>query len=263
MVDAKYRFIYVCVGANDQETDGGVWGGCDVGQMLEAQEGDGEQVLPGPEPLPGSAGDTPHVIVGDEAFPLRRHLLRPFPGSPLTTDERRVFNYRLGRARRTSENAFGIMAQRWRVYRGPIGCSVATTKQIVQATCVLHDVLCGNELARGGLAGTVAWCRRRGARLAALATSTDVGATHNQLQDARHLSPPLHWCWQCALTDGQHPPVGAPHASLDEEGQETGQLVWERSDDERVARDHDKYPVSRSRLFDLPPPSDLTFMSIE
>ncbi|XP_043212254.1 putative nuclease HARBI1 [Amphibalanus amphitrite] len=183
VVDAKCRFTYVSVGANGQESDGGVWGDCDLGQMLEAQRGDG-RVLPGPALLPGSAEVAPHVIVGDEAFPLREHLMRPFPGAALTTDERRVFNYRLSRARRTSENAFGIMAQRWRVYRGPIACNVATTKLIVQATCVLHNVLRQNELARGGLGAhcTVAPAERGEA--AGLRDVTDAGVIHNHSQQA-------------------------------------------------------------------------------
>ncbi|XP_043209460.1 putative nuclease HARBI1 [Amphibalanus amphitrite] len=184
VVDAKYRFTYVSVGANGQESDGGVWGACDLAQMLEAQGSGGEQVLPGPQPLPGSAEPLPHVLVGDEAFPLREHLMRPFPGSALTTEERRVFNYRLSRARRTSENAFGILAQRWRVYRGPIGCSVATTKLIVQATCVLHNVLREKELSRGGPGGYSCVAPEERGEVGGLREVTDVGATHNHPQQA-------------------------------------------------------------------------------
>uniref|UniRef100_A0A3P9Q3A6 DDE Tnp4 domain-containing protein n=1 Tax=Poecilia reticulata TaxID=8081 RepID=A0A3P9Q3A6_POERE len=49
----------------------------------------------------------PHVIVGDEAFPLHRNLMRPFPESSSPTLEQRVFNYQLSRARLV-EDAFDI-----------------------------------------------------------------------------------------------------------------------------------------------------------
>ena len=54
----------------------------------------------------------------------------------------------MSRARLTCENAFGILAQRWRIFRGPIGCSVSTTKSMVQAICVLHNFLRGKDMAR-------------------------------------------------------------------------------------------------------------------
>ena len=63
----------------------------------------------------------PHVIVGDEAFPLKRYLMRPFPRENLNF-EKRIFNYRLSRCRRVAENAFGIYTAQWRVFQRPLQC---------------------------------------------------------------------------------------------------------------------------------------------
>ena len=51
----------------------------------------------------------PHVLLGDEAFPLRCDMMQPFAKNTLT-NERCIFNYRLSRARKVVEIAFGILA---------------------------------------------------------------------------------------------------------------------------------------------------------
>jgi len=69
--------------------------------------------------------------------------MRPYPRSGRLDLPKKVFNYRLSRARRTVESAFGILTERWRIYRRPIISSNA--KKIVQATVVLHNFIINNE----------------------------------------------------------------------------------------------------------------------
>lgn len=86
----------------------------------------------------------PYVLVGDEAFQLTNYMMRPFPGTHLTK-EKRIFNYRLSRARRMIECSFGILSSQWRIYRKPINTSLETAEKIVKATIVLHNFLRQNQ----------------------------------------------------------------------------------------------------------------------
>ncbi|GFX46432.1 DDE Tnp4 domain-containing protein [Trichonephila clavipes] len=96
--------------------------------------------IPEAAALPGSASKLSFVIVADDAFPLMPNIMKPYPGSNLSK-ECLVFNYRLSRARRVSENAFGILAARFRVFGTIILTSVPNTKLIVLAACSLHNFL--------------------------------------------------------------------------------------------------------------------------
>ena len=110
VVDAEYKFLYVDVGAIGSESDGGVFAKSELTKLLQEHG----MNLPPPDKLPNAPEDSPpahYFFVGDDAFPLRHYMMKPYPSRGLTHDER-IFNYRLSRARRTVENAFGILANR-------------------------------------------------------------------------------------------------------------------------------------------------------
>ena len=69
--------------------------------------------------LPGTTVSSRVCFIGDEAFPLQENLQCPFPGKGLS-EGLRIYNYRLSRAPRIVENAFGILSARWRFLRAPI-----------------------------------------------------------------------------------------------------------------------------------------------
>ena len=98
--------------------------------------------IPNPEPLNNASniGSLPYCFVADEAFPLLTNLMRPFPGRN-SNQAQEAYNYRLSRARRVVENAFGILANRWRVFHTKIGTSPGIAIKIVKACCVIHNMI--------------------------------------------------------------------------------------------------------------------------
>ncbi|XP_046407497.1 protein ALP1-like [Ischnura elegans] len=136
LVDANYRFLYYDVGVNGRVNDAGVFRDCSLRAALTSNRLD---VPPG-KPLPGRQRDTPYVIVGDDAFPLQPYLMKPYPERGLSQSQR-VFNYRLSRARRVVENAFGILSNRFRIFLSPINLSVEKVEKITLACLALHNFL--------------------------------------------------------------------------------------------------------------------------
>lgn len=104
---------------------------------------------PPPEPI-NSYVDRPfpYVFIGDDAFPMRPNLLKPYPNSE-SDIRKRIANYRISRARRVIENTFGIMASRFRIYRRPIIAKVELVESITKACVALHNYLMADRLKDG------------------------------------------------------------------------------------------------------------------
>lgn len=92
--------------------------------------------------MPGLNVTVPHVLVGDEAFSLHEHLMKPYPRRQSVTDKSKaIYNYRLSRARRTTENTFGILCAYFRIFFQPIATAPETTDKIITSACILHNIL--------------------------------------------------------------------------------------------------------------------------
>lgn len=124
------------MGANGRVSDGGVINNTGFYDKLV----EGKPYIPVPRPVAKSSGSLNNVFVGNEAFALRPDLLKPFSRDSLT-DERRIFNCRLSRARRVVENTFGILASRFRVLYTAINLDIESIEWVVLVCCALHNVL--------------------------------------------------------------------------------------------------------------------------
>jgi len=137
LVDAHYRFLYIDVGANGRMSDAGVFSNSKLSGALE----NNDLKFPPASALPGTTTGAPFVVVADDAFPLKTYMLKPYPGRLYDDTNTRIFNYRLSRARRVVENAFGILVNRWRVLRGRMLVEPETAEKVVLAVCTLHNYL--------------------------------------------------------------------------------------------------------------------------
>lgn len=98
--------------------------------------------IPPEKYLPGTNIKLPHVIVGDEAFALQENLMKPFPRLQSLHDvEKAIYNYRLSRARRIVENAFGILTAQFRIFLTCISAKPETIDDIITSACILHNIM--------------------------------------------------------------------------------------------------------------------------
>ena len=125
------------MGQVGQQSDGGVYKNSNMGYAID------QNLLNVPAPSNDMSSDGkyyPYVFVADDAFQMKEYMLKPYPRSDRDI-EKRVFDYRLSRARRIIENSFGILAARFRIFRRPINAQAETVCNITKAAVALHNYL--------------------------------------------------------------------------------------------------------------------------
>lgn len=132
IVDAEYRIRYLDVGKEGSRADVTVWNECSFKKKLDQ----GKLNIPR-----SNLDDLPYVFVGDGGFELTNNFMVPYRQKSLINSMRKVYNFRLTRARRLVEQVFGILANRFRVLFRPMNVSPHTAKKITAAICVLHNLL--------------------------------------------------------------------------------------------------------------------------
>ena len=187
LVDADYRFVWIELGGKGHMSDAQIFGDSELFNGLE----DEALGLPPPCPLtasPDDHEDMPFFILGDDAFALRKYLMKPYSRRVMSKDER-IFNYRLSRGRRIVENAFGILAHRFRCLLRTLEQNPNTVKDMVEAAVVLHNLL------RQRLPG--------------------IAAQEADHEDEKHNIIPGAWRDQVHWVDVDQPPVPRNSATAD------------------------------------------------
>lgn len=141
IADADYRFMHVDIGAYGSEGDSSIFNGSRLGDRII------RNTLPLPADTTIGSTQIPFFFVADDAFPLCTRIMKPYcPGKGKTlTEEERIFNYRLSRARRCVENSFGILTGKWLCLSRTMFCGPDRAQKIISTCCILHNYLLINS----------------------------------------------------------------------------------------------------------------------
>lgn len=122
--------------------DAAIFNASDLGLGLEHDILD----LPRTRYLPGSDIELPYFFVGDSIFGLKKYLLTPYARSPTMRFYEKIFNYRLSRARRQIECAFGTLVSKWQILQQPLNFYLEHSESIVMSLACLHNFIITSEL---------------------------------------------------------------------------------------------------------------------
>ncbi|XP_073840586.1 uncharacterized protein [Musca autumnalis] len=137
-VDAHCRFLFVSVGTNGKASDSTIYQDSTLYSSLQ----NGDLNIPCSKELVHDQGNKiPYFFIGDDAFCLDKHLMKPYSRCLKLNVSQEIFNYRLCRARMVVECAFGRLAKRFGIFNRPIETKTSTVDMIVMAACALHNYL--------------------------------------------------------------------------------------------------------------------------
>lgn len=133
VVDCDYQFVYVDIGdpyCSDSNTAASFYESTFLKEIIKHSEA---------IHLPHDENSlVPYVFVADEGFGLYPNVMRPYCSKSLTVDKR-VFNYRLNRARRCVDSAFAILSSKFKIFHRPLNVSLELASKIIHTCCILHN----------------------------------------------------------------------------------------------------------------------------
>lgn len=144
LVDSDYKFIWADTGGIGHQSDAQIFNSSSLKEQFDngtigVPEVEAvERVAEGEEH--GDAKKLPYFMLGDDAFALRTYMMKPWAKRNMTKEEL-IYNYRISRGRRVVENAFGIMANRWRCLLTVLNQAPDVVQDIVECCIVLHNLL--------------------------------------------------------------------------------------------------------------------------
>ena len=136
LVNGDYKFLWVDMGAAGSTSDAQIFKHTDLRHKIE----DGSIGFPNSESLGIGGPKVSFFILGDDAFPLKLWLMRPYSNRSMDLKET-VFNYRIRQGRTVVENAFGMLMSRFRIFQSPLQQEPRVVNRVVVACLVLHHPL--------------------------------------------------------------------------------------------------------------------------
>nr|CAI5869541.1 unnamed protein product [Callosobruchus analis] len=119
--DADGLFITIDVGEAGRNSHGAVFRGSALGKLLDKEKLN----IPKPTVMPNDTINFPFYF-----YPQR-----------VLDNEKRIFNYRLSRGRKSAECSFGMLVKKFAIFQGPILCQEQTAIPVIKAACVLHNFI--------------------------------------------------------------------------------------------------------------------------
>lgn len=141
LANANYDFVFVDIGGFGREGDAALFHQSSFGRRIRTPTlpyDRGGMDIPPDNYIPDTNIRVPHVFLGDEAFPLSQHLMKPYRYRSANGAEQHC-NVRFSIGRRVVENAFGVATARFRVLDGKINLAPEAADSVVKSLVVLHN----------------------------------------------------------------------------------------------------------------------------
>lgn len=140
VADADNKFSFIDVGGYGSEGDASVLFKSKFGRSIV------QNTINLPEDTHIGAEKLPFVFIADDAFPLTNRIIKPYnlPRSGTLDESEQMFNYRLSRARRCVENAFGILTAMFICLSRTLFCSPNVHKKSLRP--VVFCIIISSEL---------------------------------------------------------------------------------------------------------------------